>query len=232
MTVANTYAKAHRPTDPSSPFDQAAAGLEGEDATAIVEWAMAMMGETICVGTSFTDTVLVHLVTRVAPDIEVVFADTGFHFPETLATMKQAQARYRLNLNVVRPAFDAPDVWADGPETCCQARKVDSVARAMDAIGATAWFSGLRRVDSPSRAESRVVEVGDNGRVRVNPLVAWSDADVAAYVAEHDLIINPLTERGYPSIGCWPCTSPVSIGADPRSGRWVGFGKTECGLNR
>lgn len=231
MTLLNAYPPAPQSNDAALALE-AAAALENAHAEAIVEWAVAMLGDTICVGTSFTDTVLVHLVTRVAPDIEVVFADTGFHFPETLDTMKRAQARYRLNLKVVRPAFDAPDVWADGPEACCAARKVDAVATAMTAIGATAWFSGLRRVDSPTRARAKAVEIGTGGRIRVNPLVAWNDADVAAYVAKHDLIVNPLTERGYPSIGCWPCTSPVAIGSDPRSGRWVGFGKTECGLNR
>lgn len=212
-------------------IEQAAAELDGGDAPAIVEWALERFGTRIAVGTSFTDTVLVHLVTSVAPDVEVVFADTGFHFAETLATMKRAQARYRLNLTVARPPAGVADVWSEGPEACCAARKVDPVDRAMAAGSHLAWFSGVRRVDGPARAGARAVEIKAGGRVKVNPLVGWSDDDVDRYITDHDLIVNPLLFQGYPSIGCWPCTSPVTEGDDVRAGRWAELGKTECGLN-
>ncbi len=210
---------------------RAAAALNGAPAEDIVAWACDRFGRQLCLTTSFTDTVLVHLATQVLPDIEVVFLDTGFHFAETLDTMKRAHARYRLNLTVARPDGRSADVWADGAEACCGARKVDLVDRLM-AGRFDAWISGLRRSDSQLRAAAEVVEVDRNGRVKVNPLVHWSDADVARYVAAHGLIENPLTHQGYPSVGCWPCTTPVDVGHDSRSGRWSGTGKTECGLHR
>lgn len=209
---------------------QASERLETASAEAIVRYALEMWGDKICVGTSFTDTVLVHLVTSVAPDVEVIFCDTGFHFAETLQTMKAAQARYQLNLTVVRPSTDAPDLWAAGSDACCAARKVDGLRNAMHEGGFDAWFSGLRRADSDSRTGVPIVGTDNRGVVKVNPLANWSDSDVEAYATKHHLISNPLVEQGYASVGCWPCTEPASP-EDPRAGRWAGSTKTECGLH-
>jgi len=208
------------------------AALECATSAEIVAWAVEEYEHRLCVTTSFADTVLVHLATQVAPDIEVVFLDTGFHFAETLATMRAAMERYKLRLTVVRPehhnAQDAlVNVWSDDAVSCCEARKVRPLANAMTEGGFSAWMSGLRRADSAGRATAPVVDVDQNGRVKVNPIVRWSDADVARYIAEHDLIVNPLLAQGYESIGCWPCTEP----GQGRDGRWSNETKTECGLH-
>ena len=204
--------------------------LEGADAHTIVRVAIERWGNRICVGTSFSDTVLVHLVTTVAPDTEVLFLDTGFHFAETLQTMRSAQARYGLNLNVVRPPASAPDLWSAGTEACCAARKVDGLRAAIADGGFEAWFTGLRRADSEARRTVPIIGADKHGVFKVNPLANWSDADVANYAAEHDLVANPLLGQGFTSVGCWPCTEPATSG-DARSGRWPGSAKTECGLH-
>ena len=216
-----------RPTD--ADLAVLARDLEGASATEIIAAAHETHGDGLVLTTSMTDTVLLDLALRVTPDLEVVFLDTGFHFAETLATLRRAVARHRLRITVERPAADAADVWADGVEACCAARKVAPLERALE--GRTAWLSGLRRADGPSRADTPVVERDRRGLVKYNPLVTWSDDDVARHIAEHELLVNPLIDQGYPSIGCWPCTEPAT-GDDDRSGRWQGTTKTECGLHR
>ncbi len=209
---------------------QALAGeLEGATAVEIIAVAHERHGDGLVLTSSMTDTVLLDLALSVTPDIEVVFLDTGFHFAETLATLRQAVARHRLRITVERPAADAPDVWAHGVDACCAARKVAPLERAL--AGRTAWLSGLRRADGPSRADTPVVQRDRRGLVKFNPLVEWTDAEVENHIATHDLLVNPLIEQGYPSIGCWPCTEPPTD-PDQRSGRWQGTTKTECGLHR
>lgn len=210
--------------------------LERAEAETIVAMALDRFGPRLCMATSFGDTVLVDVVTAVDRDIPVFFCDTGFHFAETLATMKAAQVRYRLDLRVVRPTAQAADVWADGPDACCRARKVDGLFTTMADHGFEAWISGLRRADSPGRSTIPIIGPDPRGFTKINPLAPWSDDDVARRVIERNLIVNPLTERGYPSIGCWPCTAPVDViahdgGGDPRAGRWRSSTKTECGLH-
>ncbi len=209
--------------------DSLARRLETWSAESIVEWAVATFGTRLCVTASMADTVLVHLASRVDPDIEVVFLDTGFHFSETLQTVRQAQSRYRLNLRVERPEPTAPDLFEVGTEGCCAARKIALLDRALQ--NHDAWMSGLRRADSESRAGTPVVAVDKRGLLKISPLATWTDFDVQSYIAANDVVVNPLIADGYPSIGCWPCTERVESGADARSGRWVGTGKTECGLH-
>jgi len=204
--------------------------LRNASASTIIRWGLENFGDKICVATSFTDTVLIHLITQINPEVEVIFLDTGFHFPETLQTMKRAQARYQLNLRVVRPQTTAPDVWNAGSSACCDARKVVGLRTVMAERNMEAWFSGVRRADSEDRAEVPVVGLDSRGYIKVNPLAAWSDDDVAEYASHHDLITNELTENGYSSVGCWPCTEPSAAG-DNRAGRRAGESKTECGLH-
>ncbi len=193
---------------------------------AIVGWARERFGDRLVLTASFADTTLIDIATAVAPDVEVVFLDTGFHFAETMATVRRAMERYRLNLTVLRPAADAADVWADGVEACCASRKVDPLDRYLGGR-ADAWLSGLRRADDPGRADAPIVSIDRRGLVKVNPIAAMTDAEHETYASEHGVIVNPLTFDGYASIGCWPCTEP----SDGRSGRWAGSGKTECGLH-
>ena len=203
--------------------------FEGCHPREIIAWASQEFGDRLCVSASFADTLLIDLAIGVDPDIEVVFIDTGFHFAETLATARRAQARYALDLTVLRPGPMAADLWNHGTDTCCGSRKVATLERHLVA-NADAWMSGLRRTDSPARAAAPIVDLDLRGLVKVNPLAAWSADDAERYIADHDVLVNPLVDQGYPSIGCWPCTEPAPAD-DPRRGRWAGSAKTECGLH-
>ena len=203
----------------------AAAGLADAPATDVLAWAVATFGADLTVACSMQDGVLVDLAVRADPAVEVVFLDTGFHFGETLGTAERMRARYGLNLVRLRPDPDAAVYGVDGTEACCEARKVAPLERHL--AGRAAWVTGLRRAESPSRAGAATVEWdAARGLVKVNPIVAWSDDDVARYIANHDVIVNPLRDKGFDSIGCEPCTLP---GAG-RSGRWGGE-RLECGLH-
>ncbi len=203
--------------------------METATASEIVRWAVEEFGQRICVTGSMADTVMVHLAAQVAPDIEVVFLDTGFHFPETLSTLQRATRRYNLNVRIVSPAPGAPDLYTSNTESCCAARKVATLNRAL--ADKHAWMTGLRRSDSPDRALTPIV-TRSRGLVKICPIARWTDDDVSAYVAEHNLVMNPLLFDGYPSIGCAPCTSRILEGDDQRAGRWAGSGKTECGIHQ
>jgi phosphoadenosine phosphosulfate reductase len=193
----------------------------------IVRWALDRFGRRLVLTASFADTTLIDIATSVDPDIEVAFLDTGFHFAETLNTVRRAMQRYSLNLTVLRPAADAADVWAHGSSACCDARKVLPLERYLTS-NADAWLSGLRRADDPGRADAPIVSLDKRGLVKVNPMAAMTDDEYERYVDERDVLVNTLQLDGYASIGCWPCTEPST---DGRAGRWAGSGKTECGLH-
>ncbi len=239
MTTQNTTLERtvpvflRRPRTPSHPAVADIDGLnerfEAAHPETIIRWAVDAFGDSLCLTTSFQDTLLVDLATGVDPEVEVVFLDTGFHFAETLRVARRAQARYRLNLRVERPDADAADVWADGQAACCGSRKVELLDRAL--AGRAAWMSGLRRDDGPQRARTPIVEVDRRGLVKINPLAAWPAAEADRHVAEHDVIRNPLFADGFTSVGCWPCTERPLDETDPRSGRWADSAKTECGLH-
>jgi phosphoadenosine phosphosulfate reductase len=218
---------------PASFSDDELAGLSADFETApaskIIRWAVDAFGPTLSMTASMTDAVLIDLATRVAPAIEVVFIDTGYHFPETLETVEHVRRRYGLNLRIMTVPLHDEALWEADPENCCSAVKVGQLDRAL--AGKAAWMSGLRRDESPTRATAPIVGRDLRGLVKVNPLANWTAADVDGYIAEHGVPVNPLVARGYPSIGCMPCTHPVAEGDDPRSGRWVGRDKTECGLH-
>ncbi len=205
------------------------AAFERAPAEEIVGWAVETFGDGLCLTTSLTDAVLLDLAARVAPGIEVIFLDTQYHFAETLATLDVVRQRYPVRLNVRRPDRPLDDLWRTDTDACCQARKVVPLDEAL--AGKTAWLSGLRRADSTERAQTPIVARDRRGLVKVNPIATWSDDDVALYIRLHDVPVNPLVARGYPSIGCWPCTQPAAPGADARAGRWAGTAKTECGLH-
>jgi phosphoadenosine phosphosulfate reductase len=209
----------------------AAAGeLERKPASAAIRWAWERYGTGIVIAASFQDCVLVDLASKVAPDIEVVFLDTQYHFPETLAYVEQMRERYSLNLRVMQPLAEPDELWKIDTDECCTLRKVEPLARAL--AGRDAWMTGIRRDEAPTRATTPVVHL-DVGRgiVKVNPLAPWTHADVEGYKRDHALVEHPLASRGYPSVGCWPCTRAVEPGEDPRAGRWSGTGKMECGLH-
>lgn len=204
-------------------------GFETAPASAVLEWALARFGPRLAVASSFQDLVLVDLAVGIDPGVEVVFLDTGAHFPETLQFVEDARRRYRLNLTVTEPGPEAAATPC-GAADCCQVRKVAPLRRSL--AGKAAWVTGLKRVDAPTRAAAPIVAWDDAfDLVKVNPLATWSDDDVEAYLAERGLPVHPLVPLGYLSIGCAPTTRPVKAGEDQRAGRWSGTGKVECGLH-
>ena len=205
------------------------ASFESASAEQVVRWAVDAFGTSLCLAASMADAVLIDVATRVDPSIEVVFLDTQYHFPETLATAKRVEGRYKLQLRVLTPDREPDDLWRTDTAACCDARKVQPMARHL--ASRSAWMSGLRRAESETRRDTPIVERDARGLVKVNPLATWTDAQVDTYIVEHDVPVNPLLFDGYPSIGCWPCTQRVEAGQDPRSGRWAGSSKTECGLH-
>lgn len=192
-----------------------------------VAWAVDRFGDGLSLLCSGQDAVLVDVALHVDPSIELVFIDTGFHFDETIETMLAIAERYQPKLRVVVPWRHQSGVGTPG--FCCSDHKVEQLDLALTAK--TAWLSGLRRADGPSREIAPIAEIDRRGLVKINPLVDWSDEQVAAYETANDIIVNPLRAKGYPSIGCRPCTSPVDDDGDARSGRWAGSLKTECGLH-
>lgn len=208
---------------------QLSAEFETANAADIVAWAAETFGDQLCLTASMTDTVLIDVASAVAPRIEIAFIDTGYHFPETLGTVEAVRRRYNPNLVVLRAEAPLDNLWQTDTDACCARRKVQPLQDAL--VGKQAWLSGVRRADGPSRADTSILERDKRGLIKVSPLATWSDADVERYISEQNIIMNPLVAQGYPSIGCWPCTNAVAPGDDPRTGRWAGTDKTECGLH-
>ena len=216
------------------------AGRELEDASAleILRWAADTFGDRLAVTSSMADAVVAHLASRVKPGIDVLFLDTGYHFAETIGTRDAVSAVYDVNVINVTPTLSVAgqdvafgkDLFARDPDRCCALRKVAPLNAAMRDYDA--WITGLRRDETPSRANTPVVSWdAGRGKVKVCPIAKWTQDDVDAYVAEHNILLNPLLMDGYDSIGCRPCTQRTVAGEDARSGRWAGTGKTECGLH-
>jgi len=200
-----------------------------EAARASIGWMIEQFGDDLAVASSFQDVALVDLVRKAKPDAEILFLDTEFHFPETLAFVERCRKIWDLNLTVTHPAVGVDESPCGSPN-CCQVRKVEPLARALE--GHAAWITGLKRVDTPERADAPIL-VWDAARhmVKANPLATWTDDDVDGYLEAEGLPRHPLTYVGYVSIGCAPTTQPVAEGQNPREGRWPGTGKTECGLH-
>ena len=203
--------------------------FETSSPSQIIRWAVDNFAPHLCLTASMTDAVLVDLAWRVYEPIEVVFIDTGYHFPETLETVEKVRRKYGLNLRMMTVPTHDEELWKVDPENCCSAVKVGQLDRAL--AGKEAWMSGLRRDEASTRANAPIVARDLRGLIKVNPLANWTQLDVDGYIRDNDVPVNPLTAQGYPSIGCWPCTKPVADGEDPRSGRWAGSDKTECGLH-
>ncbi|GGO09434.1 phosphoadenylyl-sulfate reductase [Micromonospora parathelypteridis] len=226
------------PDELRSLAEQAARDLEGAPALEIARWAAQTFGDRFCVTSSMADAVLAHLVSRVAPGVDVVFLDTGLHFPETLRVRDEVARTLPVNVRSIRPRLTVgqqdgqygPRLFNKSPDDCCQLRKVEPLERAL--TGYDAWAAGLRRDESPTRANTPVVTFDPRrAKVKVNPIAAWSQGDVDAYIARFNVPVNELFKQGYGSIGCWPCTRQTKAGEDARAGRWAMFEKTECGLH-
>jgi phosphoadenosine phosphosulfate reductase len=218
----------------------AAAELETATATEILRWAADHFAQRLTFATSLgiEDSVVTDLISQAGLNVQLFTLDTGLLFPESYALWKEIEQRYRVSIEAVRPQFTVAEqaeregdgLWAREPDRCCDLRKIEPLRRTLGRYDA--WITAIRRDQTPERANAPVVAWdGRFGLVKINPLVRWTFPEVRAYVAEHQVPYNPLHDQNYPSIGCMPCTSPVMPGEDPRSGRWRGKGKTECGLH-
>ena len=225
-------------TDLRALAEQANAELENAPARRIVEWAHATFGADLVVASSMADTHLVHLASAAAPGIDVAFLDTGYHFAETIGTRDAVAEVYPVRLLNITPlqtvaeqdAEYGPRLHERDPDTCCALRKVEPLERALKPY--TAWINGMRREESPTRADIPVIGYdAKRDMVKISPLAAWTQDDLDAYIAENGVLTNPLFLEGYTSIGCEPCTRKPLPGEDPRAGRWAGNAKTECGLH-
>lgn len=209
-----------------------------EQARISLRWARETFRERLVVASSMGDEVLVHLASVSASGVDVLFLDTGYHFAETIGTRDAVAATYDVHVRTLLPlltideqtARHGADLFASDPDRCCAIRKVEPLERGLSTYDA--WVTGMRREDAPTRADIDVVGWDVKRRkVKLNPLAAWTQDDVDRYAAEHGVLMNPLRQIGYASIGCEPCTRPVAPGEDPRAGRWAGSAKTECGLH-
>ncbi|MDR1988893.1 MAG: phosphoadenylyl-sulfate reductase [Acidobacteriaceae bacterium] len=217
-----------------------AATLEGKPVEQILQWAAEQYAPRISLACGFgmEGCVLIDVVARLSLPIDLFTLDTGLLFPETYALWSQLEAKYGLTIRAVRPertveqqaVVEGPALWTVDPDRCCELRKMQPLRQTLAPVDA--WVSAVRRDQTPDRADLPVVGWdGRYGLVKVNPLVTWTSEDVRAYLKTRDVPYNPLHDRGYPSIGCAPCTTPVAPGEDPRSGRWRGREKKECGLH-
>ncbi|MFZ1284420.1 MAG: phosphoadenylyl-sulfate reductase, partial [Propionicimonas sp.] len=217
-----------------------AVDLADASADDVAAWAARTFPGSLAVACSMAgDTVLPHLVARHAPGVDVLFLETGYHFPETLGTRDALASAIDARIIDVLPertvaeqdAEHGPRLHDRNPTLCCQLRKVDPINAEL--AGYEAWVTGIRREDNALRAQAGVVEWDAvHAMVKVNPLAAWTFDDLLDYAGAHQVPINLLLSEGYPSIGCAPCTRRVEPGEDPRAGRWAGLAKTECGLHR
>jgi len=225
-----------------------AAELEGSSAIDVLRWTDETFGgirgprawatSNYVVASSMQDTVLVDLAAKVRPGVPVIFLDTGYHFVETIGTRDAVEAVYDVHVLNVTPEHTVAqqdellgkDLFARNPGECCRLRKVAPLGKTLR--GYSAWVTGLRRADAPTRADAPLINFDEAFKlVKISPLAAWTDQDMQDYIVENNVLVNPLVYEGYPSIGCAPCTARPADGADPRSGRWQGMAMTECGLH-
>jgi phosphoadenosine phosphosulfate reductase len=208
---------------------------------AVLRWAIEEFGTDVALATGFgaEGCVLVSMLSAISQATRIFYLDTDLLFPETYALRDQLEARYGVHFERRATTLSLSDqaaqygerLWEREPDLCCRLRKVEPLREMLK--GMRAWITAIRRDQSTERTHAGFVEWDRKfGLVKINPLAAWSTRDVWNYIAKHDVPYNPLHDRGYPSIGCVPCTTPVQIGEVPRAGRWRDTGKTECGIHQ
>ncbi len=219
--------------------------FESASATEILKWTYEQFGSSAAIGTSFQGAglVTIHHAVAAGLPLPVFTIDTGVLFPETLELKSRLEDYFGLVIEALVPertmeqqAQDiAPELWLSNPDLCCTLRKVEPLQKKLNQLDA--WIAGLRREQSAGRADVQILELYEFDRLReknilkVNPLARWSRDQVWAYIRQHGIPYNPLMDRGFRSIGCYPCTSVVISGQDERAGRWTGFDKNECGIH-
>ncbi len=204
----------------------------------VLTWAALTFGERMVVASSMADGVVAHLASRTGAGVKVAFLDTGLHFAETIGTRDALAATLEIEIINARPDVTVeeqaqkfgPALWASDPDRCCQIRKVAPLERVLAPF--QAWVTGIRGDETAARVGTPVVHWDANrGMVKVNPIARWSNAEVDAYAARYGVLVNPLRQLGFASIGCAPCTRPVQPGQNARAGRWADADKTECGIH-
>lgn len=242
MTTVDVDIRSPRHRDPLDLrhlVESAGRFLHDAPAPEIIRWAAATFGDRLCLTSSMSDALLIHLVSRVKPGIDVLFIDTGYHFPETLGTRDAVRHVHDINLIDVTPTRTVaeqdhdlgPRLFGRNPDLCCHLRKVEPLNHALRPY--LAWISGIRHDETTTRTTVKPVEWDPKRQmVKINPIARWTQHDADTYMTDHAILLNPLHHDGYPSIGCAPCTRRVAPGHDPRSGRWAGTAKTECGLHQ
>ncbi|MGB3301159.1 MAG: phosphoadenylyl-sulfate reductase [Gordonia sp. (in: high G+C Gram-positive bacteria)] len=242
-----TTTESHTGLDELRAIAEAGAAELGPDATAeqLLAWTAETFGSDFIIAANMQDAVLIDVADKAITDKEAVggklkalFLDTGYHFAETLGTRDAVEQVYNLDLHNVTPAQSVAEqdstvgknLFASDAAECCRLRKVVPLTAALAPF--RAWVTGIRRVEAPTRANAPLISFDEGfGLVKINPLAAWSDEQFQEYIDTHGVLVNPLVDEGYPSIGCEPCTKKPAPGEDPRSGRWAGSAKTECGLH-
>lgn len=205
----------------------------------ILHWAWKNFAPDLVASSSFQiqSLPLLHMLSLTVPDIPILFIDTGFHFKETLRFRDRLAAKFNLNLEIVKPDWDTDDflknygdLYRTQPDTCCFLNKTEPLQQALN--GKKAWISGIRRDQTASRTKSPIISHHPfRSLYKINPMAKWSHQEINDYIKKHNLPSHPLGNYGFLSIGCYPCTTPVQNGEDPRAGRWRGFAKNECGIH-
>jgi phosphoadenosine phosphosulfate reductase len=225
-------------TDLQKVAEQAQEELAEATAAEALAWTAATFGDNFIVASNMQDAVLIDLAVKAKPDVDVLFLETGYHFPETIGTRDAVEVVYPsvriVNAEAEQSVADQEAEFGllnkTDPAQCCFLRKVVPLQNTLSRYDA--WVTGVRRVDAPTRATTPIVQWDDrNGLVKINPIAPWTDDEFRAYIAANGILENPLVSEGYLSIGCAPCTAKPLPGQDARSGRWAGLAKTECGLH-
>jgi phosphoadenosine phosphosulfate reductase len=221
-------------------YDSLSRRFERQHPREVIRWGLTVYGRDIAIATGFgpSGIVLMHLASQLRQDVTVFYLQTDLLFPETMDLRDRLAVRLRIHFTEVRTELSldeqaqtyGTELWQSNPNLCCHLRKVEPLRRYL--ANKKAWVTAIRRDQSPTRATVRMVDWdGSNGLIKISPLAGWTRELVWAYLREHDLPYNSLHDQGYPSVGCFPCTSPVAQGASERSGRWAGTGKLECGIH-
>lgn len=223
--------------------EQIAAGcqqLENESPQAILRWAVQKFYPGLTMATAFgaEGCCIIHMLAEIQPRVRIFNLETGYQFKETLELRERIKERYAIEVEYVRPELSVAEYEAEHggplhrirPDQCCHDRKILPLRRAVQ--GYKAWISSIRADQTEHRAVARPVQWDPKfNLVKVNPLLKWTKKEVWDFIVRNEVPYNPLHDQNYPSIGCWPCTEPVAIGADERAGRWAGTKKKECGLH-
>lgn len=214
--------------------------LRHESPQTILKWSVETFYPRLLMATAFgaEGCALIHMLAEIEPNVSIVNLETGYQFPETLELRERIKRRYGIEVAFIYPEQSVPEYEADHggplytirPDQCCYDRKVLPLRKAV--VGYEAWISAIRGDQTEHRKVAGVVQHDPKfGLIKINPLLQWTKKDVWAFIMKHDIPYNPLHDRDYPSIGCWPCTDPVHAGGDDRAGRWAGTRKKECGLH-